>query len=65
MKSRSDGKSTTYFYNYPYYTTVTVCMIATGSKQENVPSGDGETVRDSDDDSERYVTLPALKIPET
>ena len=42
-------------------------MIVTGSKQENITSGGGETVtvRDSDDDSERYVTPPALKIPET
>ena len=40
-------------------------MIVTGSKQENVTSAGGETVRDSDDDSERYITPPALKIQET
>ena len=42
-------------------------MIVTGSKQGNVTSAGGETSRvsDSDDDSERYVTPPALKNQET
>ena len=40
-------------------------MIVTGSKQGNVTSAGGETFSDSDDDSERYVTPPALKNQET